>query len=59
MSVYGRKGRLGGRYVVAIIMGPRLVSICKAKKSVSKLSKRLCLMLNLTAIADPSDKSLV
>lgn len=59
ISVYGKKGRLGGRYVVDIIIGPKLVSISTAKKSVSKSPYSLCLMLYFIAMADPSDSSSV
>lgn len=50
-----KNGLLAGKYVVAIIIGPRLVSLSTTRKSISKSSYDLCLIIYFIAMAEPSD----
>ena len=57
-SVMGKKGLRGGRYVVAICIGPVVVCTVIWRMSVSKLLVILCLMLVFISTALPSCSSL-
>ena len=59
MPGYGKYGLLGGKYVVAMIIGPSDVSPCITTMSVIKSSISLWLWFFLIAIADPFCSSTV